>query len=110
DEIYQRIMAESWNSEIGAFTQVEGGETLDAGMLLMPMLKFLSPDDPKNLSTLAAIEERLVVDSLVFRYDPEVSPDGFDGEEGTFSLCSFWYVEALTRVGRLDDARLALEK
>jgi GH15 family glucan-1,4-alpha-glucosidase len=110
DEIYERIMTASWNEELKAFTQVEGGDALDAGVLLMPMVKFLSPADPRNLSTLAAIEDRLVVDSLVFRYDPDISPDGVDGDEGTFSLCSFWYVEALTRAGRLEDARLALEK
>jgi GH15 family glucan-1,4-alpha-glucosidase len=110
DEIYERIMTASWNEELKAFTQVEGGDALDAGVLLMPMVKFLSPADPRNLSTLAAIEDRLVVDSLVFRYDPDISPDGLDGDEGTFSLCSFWYVEALTRAGRLEDARLALEK
>ncbi len=74
----------------------------------MPMVKFLSPADPKFLSTLRAIECELVTDSLVFRYDP--TSDGLDGEEGTFSICSFWYVEALTRAGRLDDAQLALEK
>ncbi|MCL3819774.1 glycoside hydrolase family 15 protein [Aeromicrobium wangtongii] len=110
DEIYQRIMDESWDDELKAFTQVEGGTALDAGVLLMPMVKFLSPADPRFLSTLEAIEDRLVVDSLVFRYDPELSPDGLDGDEGTFSLCSFWYVEALTRAGRLEDAQLALEK
>ncbi|AWB94198.1 glycoside hydrolase family 15 protein [Aeromicrobium chenweiae] len=110
DEIYERIMSESWNGDLKAFTQVEGGDALDAGVLLMPMVKFLSPADPRFLSTLEAIEERLVVDSLVFRYDPDEAPDGLDGEEGTFSLCSFWYVEALTRAGRLDDAQLALEK
>ncbi|KAA1374632.1 glycoside hydrolase family 15 protein [Aeromicrobium fastidiosum] len=110
DEIYERIMTKSWNADLKAFTQVEGGDALDAGLLLMPMVKFLSSADPKFLSTLDAIEDRLVVDSLVFRYDPKLSPDGLDGEEGTFSLCSFWYVEALTRAGRLEEARLALEK
>ena len=94
---------------------------LDAGALLMPMVKMLAPDDPRFLSTLAAIEDRLVTDSLVLRYDPHAFGDGVltgDGEdgddhpagEGTFSLCSFWYVEALTRAGRLAEARLALEK
>jgi GH15 family glucan-1,4-alpha-glucosidase len=90
--------------------QHEGGDTLDAGVLLMPLLKFVAPNDPRFLSTVTAIEERLVSDSLVHRYDVEVSPDGIKGREGTFSLCSFWYVEALTRTGRLDEARLALEK
>jgi GH15 family glucan-1,4-alpha-glucosidase len=77
---------------------------------MMPLVKFISPVDPKWLSTLEALGEDLVSDSLVYRYDPEASPDGLRGEEGTFSICSFWYVEALTRAGRLDDARLAFEK
>ncbi len=110
DEIHDRIMDNCWSDEAGAFMQHEGADTLDAGVLLMPLVKFLAPNDPRFVSTLKAIEERLVSDSLVFRYDVERSPDGVDGPEGTFSLCSFWYVEALTRLGRHDDARLALEK
>ncbi len=110
DQIHDRIMTRSWDEEVGAFMQHEGADTMDAGVLLMPLLKFVAPNDPRFVSTLAAVEERLVSDSLVFRYDVERSPDGLDGPEGTFSLCSFWYVEALTRLGRLDDARLALEK
>jgi GH15 family glucan-1,4-alpha-glucosidase len=108
DEIYERITTTCWNAERGAFTQTESGDALDAAVLLMPMVKFLSPADPKFLSTLEEVERELVTDSLVFRYSPE--SDGLDGEEGTFSLCSFWYVEALTRAGRLADAQLALEK
>ncbi|BBZ26397.1 glucoamylase [Mycolicibacterium madagascariense] len=108
DEIYERIMSRCWNDDLQAFTQTEDGTDLDAGVLLMPMVKFLSPADPKFLSTLEAVEKELVIDSLVFRYSLE--SDGLDGEEGTFSLCSFWYVEALTRADRLEDAQLALEK
>ncbi|MGU3502580.1 glycoside hydrolase family 15 protein [Mycobacterium sp. C31M] len=108
DAIYDRIMTKSWNADLQTFTRVEGGDDLDAGLLLMPMVKFLSPADPRFLSTLEAIEKHLVTDSLVFRYEP--GTDGLDGEEGTFSICSFWYVEALTRAGRLADAQLALEK
>ncbi len=110
DAIYRRIMDEHFSEELGAFVQHRGSNTLDAGVLLMPMVKFIAPNDPRFLSTLAAIEERLVSDSLVFRYDVDTSGDGVEGTEGTFSLCSFWYVEALTRVGRLEEARLALEK
>jgi GH15 family glucan-1,4-alpha-glucosidase len=92
-----------------SFTQTEDGDELDAGVLLMQMVKFLSPAEPKFFSTLRAIEcETRHPDSLMFRYDS--ASDGLDGEEGTFSICSFWYVEALTRAGRLDDAQLALEK
>ncbi len=107
DEIYHRIMTACWNAELQTFTRFEDDDTLDAGVLLMPMVKFISPIDPRFLSTLAAIEDQLVTDSLVFRYDDS---DGLDGKEGTFSLCTFWYVEALTRAGRLRDAQLALEK
>jgi GH15 family glucan-1,4-alpha-glucosidase len=85
DEIYDRIMTKSWNPELEAFTRVEGGTDLEAGLLLMPMVKFLSPADPRFLSTLRAIEEHLVTDSLVFRYEP--GTDGLDGKEGTFSIC-----------------------
>jgi GH15 family glucan-1,4-alpha-glucosidase len=110
DEIYSRIMERSWNDDLGSFVQVEGDDKPDAGLLLLPMVKFVAPTDPRFLSTLQVIEDRLVSDTLVFRYDGGATDDGIGGEEGTFSLCSFWYVEALTRVGRLDDARLALEK
>jgi GH15 family glucan-1,4-alpha-glucosidase len=108
DEIYDRIMTKSWNPDLQTFTRIEGGTDIDAGLLLMPMVKFLSPADPRFLSTLQAVEKHLVTDSLVFRYEP--GTDGLDGMEGTFSICSFWYVEALTRANRLVDAQLALEK
>jgi GH15 family glucan-1,4-alpha-glucosidase len=85
-------------------------EVLDASVLLMPLVHFISPTDPRWLATLDAIGEELVSDSLVYRYDPAASPDGLDGDEGTFSICSFWYVEALSRAGRLHEARLAFEK
>jgi GH15 family glucan-1,4-alpha-glucosidase len=76
----------------------------------MPLVKFIAPTDPRWLSTLDAIGKELVSDSLVYRYNLGASPDGVVGEEGTFSICSFWYVEALARAGRLDEARLAFEK
>ncbi len=115
DAIYERVMTDCWDEALGAFTASPGEDVLDAGTLLMPMVKMIAPDDPRFLSTLARIEERLVTDSLVLRYDPDSFDDGVDekdapGVEGTFSLCSFWYVEALTRAGRDADARVALEK
>lgn len=110
DAIYRRIMERGWSTERNAFVQHEDGDVLDASVLMMPMAKFIAPTDPKWLSTLDLLGEELVSDSLVYRYDPEASPDGLRGEEGTFSICSFWYVEALTRAGRLDEARLAFEK
>jgi GH15 family glucan-1,4-alpha-glucosidase len=110
DAIYHQIMRRGWSAKRRAFVQCLDGEVLDASVLMMPLAKLIAPTDPKWLSTLDALGEELVSDSLVYRYDPVASPDGVRGEEGTFSICSFWYVEALTRAGRLDEARLAFEK
>ncbi len=110
DAIFRQVMERGWDEERGAFVQHYGSQALDASLLLMPMVKFLSPSDPRFVATLDAIGEELVSDSLVYRYDRDLSPDGLDGEEGTLSICSFWYVEALTRAGRLEHARVALEK
>ena len=110
DEIYSRIMEAGWSNERHAFVQHEGSTVLDAAVLMMPLAKFISPTDPKWLSTLDGLSKTLVSDSLVYRYDPEASPDGLRGQEGTFSVCSFWYVEALTHAGRLEEARIAFEK
>jgi len=110
DRIYNQIMQKGWSNERQAFVQHYGSDVLDASVLLMPLTLFIAPKDPKWLSTLDAIGDELVSDSLVYRYNVEASPDGLRGDEGTFSICSFWYVEALTRAGRLDEARLAFEK
>ncbi|GIH21792.1 glucoamylase [Acrocarpospora phusangensis] len=110
DTIYRQIMRCGWSEEAGAFVQHFDDDVLDASVLMMPLAKFVAPTDPKWLSTLDALGDKLVSDSLVYRYDPDVSPDGLPGREGTFSVCSFWYVEALARAGRLDEARLAFEK
>ena len=110
DEIYDEIMRHGWNDRRRAFVQHSDSDVLDASLLLMPLVKFIAPTDPRWLSTLDAITDELVQDSLVYRYNVEASPDGLEGEEGTFSICSFWYVEALARAGRLDEARLAFEK
>src|SRR6516164_5636351 len=110
DQVYAQIMDRGWNPKVGAFTQHYDTEVLDSSLLLMPLQGFISPRDPMWLSTLAAMDRELVSDSLVYRYNPSASPDGLAGDEGTFSLCTFWYVDALARAGRLDDARLVFEK
>ena len=110
DRIYHQIMERGWHESRKSFVQHFDADTLDASVLLMPLTKFMSPTDPRWLSTLDAIGRHLVSDSLVYRYDVEASPDGLEGEEGTFSICTFWYVEALARAGRVDEARLAFEK
>ena len=110
DALYEAIMTKGWNEDLEAFVQYEGSDVLDASALLMPSSGLISPADEKWKSTLAAMEKTLVSDSLVYRYDPKASPDGLQGVEGTFSLCTGWYVDALTRTGRLDEAELVFEK
>ena len=110
DRIYQQIMTHGWNQKRRAFTQHDKTEVLDASLLMMPLVGFVAPRDPLWLSTLDAMDGELVSDSLVYRYNPSASPDGLLGHEGTFSICTFWYVDALARSGRLEQARLTLEK
>jgi GH15 family glucan-1,4-alpha-glucosidase len=109
DRAYRQIQEQDWNPRIGAYMQYPGSTTLDAGALMIPLVRFTGAEDPRFLSTLERIEAGLVTDSLVHRYRTDGS-DGFDEPEGTFNLCSFWYVEALTRAGRLDQARHTFEK
>ena len=111
DAIYGDIFEHFWDAERRAFVQYKGARSLDAATLLMPLVRFISWTDPRWLSTLEAIGEDLVDDSLVYRYRVGRSaPDGLLGEEGTFSMCTFWYVEALARAGDLRKARLYFEK
>jgi GH15 family glucan-1,4-alpha-glucosidase len=111
DKIYESIHSDFWDEKKKAFMQYPGAETVDASCLLMPLFRFISPKDPRFLSTLKRVEEELVTDSLVYRYRPEVAaPDGFTSKEGTFSMCSFWYVECLSRSGQLEKARFFFEK
>lgn len=111
DQMYETIMKRGWNAQRGAFVQQFDGEALDASTLLMPLVFFVSPTDPRMLQTIDAINRSpqaggLVSDGLVFRYDVEKTPDGLKGTEGTFNLCTFWLVEALTRAGSIETRRL----
>jgi GH15 family glucan-1,4-alpha-glucosidase len=110
DELYNQVMKRGWNTKVKAFTQHYDTEVLDSILLFMPIEDFISPTDPRWLSTLDAMNKELVSDSLVYRYNPAASPDGLHGSEGTFSLCTFLYVDAMARAGRLDDAVLTFEK
>ncbi len=110
DRVYEQIMERGWHADRGAFVQHYDTDVLDASLLLMPLVGFVAPNDPMWKSTLDAMGGDLVSDSLVYRYDPSASPDGLQGSEGTFSMCSFWYVDALARSGYLEDARLIFEK
>jgi GH15 family glucan-1,4-alpha-glucosidase len=110
DRIYEQLTRRAWNAKKAAYVQHYDTDVLDASVLLMPQVGFASPMDPMWQSTLRAIDRELVSDSLVYRYNPSASPDGLRGSEGTFSICTFWYVDALTRTGRLEEARLVFEK
>ena len=111
DEIYRDIMEKGWSEERQAFVQHYGGRSLDAANLIMPLVLFVSPTDPRMLKTLDAVcrppsEGGLLSDSLVYRYNVDETADGLSGEEGTFNICTFWLVEAMTRAGRTDSSRL----
>ncbi|WP_030194283.1 glycoside hydrolase family 15 protein [Streptomyces sp. NRRL S-87] len=110
DAVFRQIVERGYSPRRQAFVQALDGDVLDAALLLLPTVGFLSPKDRRWLSTLDAIESDLVSDSLVHRYDPGESPDGLRGDEGTFSLCTFLYVGALARAGRLGMARYAFDK
>ena len=120
DRIYEEVMTRGWNEKRRAFTQFYGSDDLDASLLIMPLVFFMAPNDPRMLSTIDAIlkspsQRGLVSDSLVHRYPPDPRIDGLPGEEGTFNMCSFWLVEALTRASqanpkKLDQAMLLFER
>ncbi len=120
DAIYEEILTRGWSQEKHAFVQHYDSDSLDASTLIMPLVFFMAPTDPKMLSTIDAINRSarnggLVSSGLVYRYDTRRGFDGLPGEEGTFNICSFWLVEALTRAGqrdrrRLEQARLLFEK
>ena len=111
DAIYNQIFSEFWCAEKQTFVQHRGATTVDAACLLMPLVKFISPTDARWLSTLRAIESELVEDSLVHRYRiGDAAPDGLPGQEGTFSMCTFWYAECLARAGDSKQGRFIFEK
>jgi GH15 family glucan-1,4-alpha-glucosidase len=108
NDIHQSIYDDFWNDKKKCFVQAKENDEIDASLLLLPLMKFISPTDPRWLSTLDRISKVLVADTLVYRYRPET--DGLKGGEGSFTTCSFWYVECLARAGRLDEAQLLFEK
>ncbi|WP_432026227.1 glycoside hydrolase family 15 protein [Streptomyces sp. 1222.5] len=110
DAVFEQIVEQGFDPKRKAFVQHFDTDVLDASLLLMPRVGFLSARDPEWVSTLDAMDEELVSDSLVYRYNPAASPDGLRGSEGTFNLCSFLYVEALARTGRIHQARHAFDK
>ena len=111
DAIRADIYSNFWNEELQSFVQSKGTKDLDASVLLMPLMRFISPVDPMWLSTMRALESRLIEDTLVHRYEAELTHvDGLPGGEGSFTACSFWYIECLARAGELEKAQLLFEK
>jgi pentatricopeptide repeat protein len=110
DAIYTQIMERGWSPTRQAFRQHYRTDVLDSSLLRATAVGFITPTDPMWTSTLAAMEGELVTDSLVYRYDPSASPDGLRGSEGTFSLCTFAFVDSLARAGQIDKARVIFEK
>lgn len=110
DAIAEDIHKNFWDEELQSFVQYKGSKDLDAAILLMPLVRFISPMDPKWLSTLAAIERELTVDTFVYRYRYVEGFDGLTGDEGSFTACCFWFIEALARSHQTAKARLLFEK
>lgn len=105
DEIYEDIYHDFWNDDLKAWVQYKGAKQVDASVLLMPLTHFISPLEPRWLSTVEAIDKQLKLDVLIYRYRNHLDHiDGLDGEEGTFNMCSFWYIEALAKSGRVAEA------
>ncbi|PWT97247.1 MAG: glucoamylase [Terriglobia bacterium] len=111
DRIYSTIMNKAWNEQRGAFTQYFGSDAVDASTLLMPLMRFISPTDPRMIATIGRVQQELAEDSLVQRYQiGKAAQDGLPGSEGFFTACSFWLVEAMARAGYAEEAQLLFEK
>lgn len=116
DAAYNWVQEHGWNADIDAYVQRQHAIDLDASVLLIPMLRFASGDDPRVLATIDRVADGLATDSLIYRYRTDRAPDadgyldGIRGTEATFTVCTFWYVENLARTGRTHEARIAFEK
>ena len=109
DRIYEAVMTHGWDAQRRMFVQYFGTDALDAANLIMPLVFFISPNDPRMIGTLDRTIAELVSDSLVHEIGRGAG-DGLTGREGTFNMCTFWLVEALTRAGRVEEARFIFEK
>jgi GH15 family glucan-1,4-alpha-glucosidase len=109
DEIHAEICTKGVD-ERGVFTQHYDTKALDASLLLMPLVRFLPPDDPRIRATVLAVADELAIDGLILRYRTEETDDGLEGREGAFAICSFWLVSALVEIGELDRAHELCER
>lgn len=110
DRIHREVCERAWDQSLGSFVQSYGSRQLDASLLLMPLVGFLPPDDPRIHGTVACIERRLLVDGFVLRYDSAATDDGLPPGEGAFLACSFWLADNYALLGRDDDARTLFER
>ena len=115
DQIYEEVLNRGWNPERRSFVQSYGSKLLDASVLMMPLVFFLTPDDPMMVSTVDAINQPvsqggLLSDGMLYRYEWSTAEDGLRTKEGTFNVCTLWLVEALTRMGKTREAQWLFEK
>jgi GH15 family glucan-1,4-alpha-glucosidase len=110
DEIHADVCRNGFDPELGSFVQAYGSKRLDSSLLLLPMVGFLPPSDPRIVGTVCAIEHRLMVEGLVLRYDTGETEDGLPPGEGAFLACSFWFVDNLVLQGRLHEAHAMFER
>jgi GH15 family glucan-1,4-alpha-glucosidase len=104
DQVHADVCQQGWNPEVGAFTQFYGSSDLDASILMMPLVGFLPADDERVVATVEAVQRGLMVDGLVLRYRSSAEVDGLSGTEGTFLPCTFWLVDCLAMMGRVEEA------
>jgi GH15 family glucan-1,4-alpha-glucosidase len=109
-EIHEEVCRSGFNESLGAFVQSYGTDLLDASLLMMPLVGFLPPEDPRVQGTLKAIERRLMVDGFVRRYEKPEQLAGAPPHEATFLACSFWFVDNLVQQGRRDEAATMFER
>ena len=111
EQIFETVLRDGWNDEVGAFTQYVGSRALDASNLMMAIVGFLTANDPQMLATINAIEAGLTDErGLVYRYRTTEGVDGLAGEEGTFLLCTFWLAQALAMAGEVERAIAVFER
>jgi len=110
DEIRDEIEQRGWDAERGTYTQYFGSEGVDASLLQLPQVGYLAPDDPRMVSTVEAIERELLHDGLLLRYRTDTGVDGLPAGEHPFLACSFWLVEQYASSGRMDDARVLMDR
>jgi GH15 family glucan-1,4-alpha-glucosidase len=110
ETIHAEVCREGFNADLNAFVQSYGASELDASLLMMPLVGFLPPDDPRLRGTVEAIERHLTTDGFVARYDAKPEVDGLPAGEGAFLLCSFWLADNLALMGRREDAMRVFER